>query len=111
MSHFTESLERPASETSPENQARVFVNDWARRKIRGFEGTIDEVGEYLSKIYPTARSISEQVVADYHGRFLIELIQNANDVHARPAPARRGQRPCGLSGSPASRQSAGRKRR
>uniref|UniRef100_UPI003100F9F4 sacsin N-terminal ATP-binding-like domain-containing protein n=1 Tax=Neorhizobium sp. EC2-8 TaxID=3129230 RepID=UPI003100F9F4 len=51
------------------------------RKIRGFEGTIDDDGEYLSKIYSTASSISEQIAADYHGRFLIELIQNAHDVH------------------------------
>ncbi len=63
------------------SDARRFIEWWARRKMRGFEGTIDEHGEYLSKIYPTAKSISEQVAADYHGRFLIELIQNAHDVH------------------------------
>ena len=67
------------SRSDPE--ARRFLEEWARRKMRGFEGTIDDRGEYLSKIYPTAKSVSEQVAADYHGRFLIELIQNAHDVH------------------------------
>ncbi len=66
---------------STQASAKAFLEDWARRKIRGFEGTIDEHGQYLSKIYSTAKSISEQVAADYHGRFLIELIQNAHDVH------------------------------
>lgn len=63
------------------SDARRFIEWWARRKMRGFEGTIDDHGDYLAKIYPTAKSISEQVAADYHGRFLIELIQNAHDVH------------------------------
>lgn len=64
-----------------EGSAKAFLTDWGYRKVRGFEGTIDENGEYLSKIYSTASSISEQIAADYHGRFLIELIQNAHDVH------------------------------
>ena len=63
------------------SDARRFIEWWARRKMLGFEGTIDDHGVYLTKIYPTAKSISEQVAADYHGRFLIELIQNAHDVH------------------------------
>lgn len=63
------------------SDARRFIELWARRKMRAFEGTIDDQGDYLAKIYPTAKSISEQVSADYHGRFLIELIQNAHDVH------------------------------
>ncbi|WP_455270922.1 sacsin N-terminal ATP-binding-like domain-containing protein [Rhizobium herbae] len=67
---------------SPGAAAKAFLIDWASRKIRGFEGTIDENGTYLSKIYSTANSISEQIAADYHGRFLIELIQNAHDVHS-----------------------------
>ena len=72
----------PARETpGGGSDARRFIEWWARRKMRGFEGTIDDHGDYLAKIYPTAKSISEQVAADYHGRFLIELIQNAHDVH------------------------------
>ncbi|WP_374453560.1 sacsin N-terminal ATP-binding-like domain-containing protein [Phenylobacterium sp.] len=71
---------QPVDATS--SLARTFLEDWARRKVRGFEGTIDEAGQYLSNIYQTAASISEQIAADYHGRFLIELIQNAHDVHS-----------------------------
>lgn len=74
-------FEAPMDSLSTQASAKAFLEDWARRKIRGFEGTIDEHGQYLSKIYSTAKSISEQVAADYHGRFLIELIQNAHDVH------------------------------
>lgn len=73
----------------PQAPAKAFLIEWGSRKIRGFEGTIDEEGEYLSKIYSTANSISEQIAADYHGRFLIELIQNAHDVH--PDDNRDGQ--------------------
>lgn len=52
-----------------------------RRKIHGFTRLIDDDGNYFTKIYRTASSVSEQVAADYHGRFVIELIQNAHDVH------------------------------
>ncbi len=53
----------------------------SRRAIESFVGTIDETGEYLAPIYQGAASMGESIAADYHGRFLIELIQNANDVH------------------------------
>ncbi|WP_421361904.1 sacsin N-terminal ATP-binding-like domain-containing protein [Agrobacterium rosae] len=81
IDHLSTNLVRPEVDLSPQMAARTFLENWARRKIRGFEGTIDENGEYLSEIYSTANSISEQIAADYHGRFLIELIQNGHDVH------------------------------
>ncbi|RUZ99982.1 sensor histidine kinase, partial [Mesorhizobium sp. M7A.F.Ca.US.001.02.1.1] len=81
MNEMIGNLEPSVTEASPETVARAFVEDWSKRKILGFEGTIDAQGEYLSEIYSTAKSISEQIAADYHGRFLIELIQNAHDVH------------------------------
>ena len=53
-------------------------------KLRAFAGTVDlEAGSYLDDVYAQNKSLSEHAAADYHGRFLIELIQNANDVHER----------------------------
>lgn len=60
---------------------RGIIDEVARRKVTGFTGTIDEDGEYYSKIYAGSASMGESIASDYHGRFLIELIQNANDVH------------------------------
>ena len=60
---------------------RRIIDEVARRKVTGFTGTIDEDGEYYSKIYAGSASMGESIASDYHGRFLIELIQNANDVH------------------------------
>ena len=53
------------------------------RKIQGFVGTIDAHGEYLSTVYQEVKSLSAQITADYHGRFLIELIQNGADAHSK----------------------------
>ena len=58
-----------------------YIERAAKRALESFIGTIDEKGEYLSPIYAGAASMGEAIAADYHGRFLIELIQNANDVH------------------------------
>lgn len=56
----------------------------AEGKLRAFAGTVDvEAGVYLDDVYAQNKSLSEHAAADYHGRFLIELIQNANDVHER----------------------------
>lgn len=60
---------------------RGIIDEVGRRKVMGFTGTIDEDGEYYSKIYAGSASMGESIASDYHGRFLIELIQNANDVH------------------------------
>lgn len=65
---------------TPDLEGRSFIDWLARRKIAGFTGTIDENGLYLSEIYAGSASMSDSITADYHGRFLIELIQNANDV-------------------------------
>lgn len=60
---------------------RAYVDKVAAGKISAFIGTIDEDGEYKSRVYAGSASMGESIAADYHGRFLIELIQNANDVH------------------------------
>ncbi|WP_342846007.1 DUF3883 domain-containing protein [Sulfitobacter sp. AS59] len=53
-------------------------------KLRAFAGTIDiDAGVYLDDVYAQNKSVAEHTAADYHGRFLVELIQNANDVHER----------------------------
>lgn len=71
----------PPPATALDLDSRGFIEWLARRKIAGFTGTIDENGQYLSEIYAGSASMSDSITADYHGRFLIELIQNANDVH------------------------------
>lgn len=62
---------------------RAHVETLARRKIKGFLGTIDENGEYYDPVHKQNQSLSQHIIADYHGRFLIELIQNGHDAHDR----------------------------
>lgn len=53
-------------------------------KLQAFGGTINiAAGVYLDDVYAQNKSVAEHTAADYHGRFLIELIQNANDAHER----------------------------
>ena len=53
-------------------------------KLQAFGGTIIiAAGVYLDDVYAQNKSVAEHTAADYHGRFLIELVQNANDVHER----------------------------
>lgn len=53
-------------------------------KLQAFAGTINvAAGVYLDDVYAQNKSVAEHTAADYHGRFLIELVQNANDVHER----------------------------
>ena len=60
------------------------INRIADGKLRAFAGTINiDVGVYLDDVYAQNKSVAEHTAADYHGRFLIELVQNANDVHER----------------------------
>lgn len=61
--------------------ARQFIEALAERKVKGFCGTIDDEGNYYSEVYAGNVSLAESITADYHSRFLIELIQNAYDVH------------------------------
>ena len=63
------------------NPYRTHVEDLAGRKIKGFCSSIDEKGNYYSEVYRINASLTESISADYRGRFLIELIQNAYDVH------------------------------
>lgn len=62
---------------------RAHVERLATRKITGFLGTIDEEGEYYDSVHKQNQSLSQHIIADYHGRFLIELIQNCHDAHDR----------------------------
>ena len=62
---------------------RAHVERIASRKIKGFLGTIDGSGEYYDPVHKQNQSLSQHIIADYHGRFLIELIQNAHDAHDR----------------------------
>jgi hypothetical protein len=62
---------------------RAHVERIATRKITGFLGTIDEDGEYYDPVHKQNQSLSQHIIADYHGRFLIELIQNSHDAHDR----------------------------
>jgi hypothetical protein len=62
---------------------RAHIERIASRKITGFLGTIDEAGDYYDPVHKQNQSLSQHIIADYHGRFLIELIQNAHDAHDR----------------------------
>ena len=78
-------------------QAPVVVNDCggeetpeqaidalAAGKLIAFRGTINPAtGDYYDDVYSQNRSLTQHVAADYHGRFLIELIQNGSDAHDR----------------------------
>jgi hypothetical protein len=68
----------------PTDAARQVIQKLATNRLRAFKATIDPAtGEYLDDPYAQNKSLSEHVAADYHGRFLIELIQNGNDAHPR----------------------------
>lgn len=61
-----------------------LIDRIADGKLKAFAGTIDvKAGLYLDDVYAQNKSVAEHTAADYHGRFLIELVQNANDVHER----------------------------
>ncbi|WP_397586958.1 sacsin N-terminal ATP-binding-like domain-containing protein [Sphingobium fuliginis] len=62
---------------------RAHIERIASRKIKGFCGTIDEDGVYYDPVHKQNQSLSQHIIADYHGRFLIELIQNGHDAHDR----------------------------
>ena len=68
-------------DSSTENLCQTHIENLANRKISGFCGTIDDNGTYYSKVYMVNASLTESITADYRSRFLIELIQNANDAH------------------------------
>lgn len=65
------------------NRAKAHIERIADRKIKGFLGTIDADGEYYDSVHKQNQSLSQHIIADYHGRFLIELVQNAHDAHSR----------------------------
>lgn len=70
-------------ESDAPDDPRARITYIARRKIKGFCGTVDPNGNYYDKVFKQNQSLSGHVTADYHGRFLIELIQNGHDAHLR----------------------------
>ncbi|MCA3080979.1 MAG: hypothetical protein ING71_19605, partial [Rhodocyclaceae bacterium] len=79
LSSQSASAERDAT-LSPADQ----IDRIAAGKLEAFEGTINfKDGVYKDDVYAQNKSVAEHTAADYHGRFLIELVQNANDVHER----------------------------
>ena len=66
----------------PSDDARRFIEKIAANRLHVFKASIDPAtGEYLDDPYAQNKSLSEHVAADYHGRCLIELIQNGHDAH------------------------------
>ena len=59
-----------------EDKYRKEVIDKTQGEIRSF---LDEVSNGTSR-YRSLHSLTEQVEHQYHGRFLVELIQNAHDA-------------------------------
>ena len=67
----------------PQRDSQRHVEALTAAKIRTF---LFEVAEGVSN-YRSLHSLTEQVEHQYHGRFLIELIQNAHDaLHENPGP-------------------------
>ncbi|RWD10463.1 MAG: hypothetical protein EOS74_29610 [Mesorhizobium sp.] len=67
-------------------QAAEAVSGVTASKLRSF---LYELAEGVTN-YRTVHSLTEQVQHQYHGRFAIELIQNAYDALARASEAERG---------------------
>src|SRR3954468_2624923 len=67
----------------PVTSAAAHISQLTAAKVRTF---LFEVAEGVSN-YRSLHSLTEQVEHQYHGRFLIELIQNAHDaLHETLAP-------------------------
>ena len=82
LSYRDERRRRRIDHGAAQNERAGGFDQIAAGKLRAFAGTIDlDAGIYLDDVYAQNKSLSEHAAADYHGRFLIELIQNANDVH------------------------------
>ena len=67
----------PTGELSP----REIITQIARERLEAFVGLIRADGTYISRVYESLRSLSEEISHDYGGRFLVELIQNGYDAH------------------------------
>ena len=67
---------------SPKESARRFIEKIALDRLGLFKASVDtSTGKYRDDPYAQIKSLSEHIAADYHGRCLIELIQNGNDAH------------------------------
>ena len=68
------------SSSEPELTPAEWTCSFARGLIESFRGTVAPDGSYRSRIYQSARSVTEHIASDYSSRFLVELIQNAYDA-------------------------------
>ena len=67
---------------TPKEDARRFIEKTVADRLEAFKATVDSsTGEYRDDPYAQIKSLSEHIAADYHGRCLIELIQNGHDAH------------------------------
>ena len=68
---------------SANEDARRFIEKIVADRLNLFRATVDPLtGEYLDDPHAQLKSLSEHIAADYHGRCLVELIQNGNDAHS-----------------------------
>lgn len=67
---------------SPDVQAKTHISELTGAKVRIF---LTEVAEGVSS-YRSMHSLTQQVEHQYHGRFLIELVQNAHDTFGELSP-------------------------
>ena len=68
---------------SANEDARRFIEKIGADRLDLFRATVDPLtGEYLDDPHAQIKSLSEHIAADYHGRCLVELIQNGNDAHS-----------------------------
>ncbi|MDE0002718.1 MAG: hypothetical protein OXQ29_08485, partial [Rhodospirillaceae bacterium] len=76
--HPPDTLARSANQ-----DARPFIEKIVADRLDLFKATVDPLsGEYRDDPYAQIKSLSEHIAADYHGRCLVELIQNGNDAHS-----------------------------
>ena len=78
----------PLEETEASLAALAHISDLTGAKVRIF---LSEVAEGVSN-YRSMHSLTQQVEHQYHGRFLIELLQNAHDSFTEGVPGTSGNR-------------------
>lgn len=57
-------------------EVRAYIESWACRQIQTF---LDELANGTTN-YRSLHSLTQQIEHQYHGRFLVELLQNAHDA-------------------------------
>ncbi|WP_333981576.1 sacsin N-terminal ATP-binding-like domain-containing protein [Burkholderia gladioli] len=74
--------------TKASSVALTHISELTGAKVRIF---LSEIAEGVTN-YRSMHSLTQQVEHQYHGRFLIELLQNAHDALTEPAPGASGNR-------------------